>query len=97
MITGSEGFSNNGKTTKGSLPNIVGSFYIAKAGYYDNGSTTSGAFFMAKSGYGNNATVKDNTGTIIYFDANTINGLYANDNPGYIIPKAIYVTHIIKY
>ena len=97
MITGSNGFSDNGKTTNGSLPNIVGNFYIAKAGYYGNGSTAGGAFFMANSGEGNGAAIESNGGTIIYFDASTISGLYSNNNPGYIIPKTIYITHVIKY
>lgn len=54
--------------TKGEM-NITGSFFIAKAGYYGNGSYGSGAFSSSQTGDGNSSSVRSGSGTVISMSA----------------------------
>ena len=54
--------------TKGSM-NIAGEFYIAKAGYWDNGSYANGAFTARREGIGNSASQHADYGTKVKLNA----------------------------
>lgn len=81
-----------GQTVSAGLPNITGSFYIGKAGYWTNGGSASGAFSRSSSGYGNSAGQSGDGGTLISFNANNgagTSGIYGNSTT--VQPPAIKV------
>ena len=61
-------------------PNIVGEFYIRKAGYFGNTGNDSygtGPFSARKEGQGHSASETANVGTVVSFDASDSNDIYA--------------------
>lgn len=108
-LRGTNDANNNGAVTNGRVPNIAGKMVlgwdqtVGHAGSQPLGSEGTGPFrrqFRSASSETTTWAASNVSGTaipsVLSFDGSRVSSIYVNDI-GYVRPKSMTMTHIIKY